>query len=262
MADQGQFQASMADQKRAKGVFPRLPLIKALELPTAIYELGHGDEVRRRTVFDRLGRSPDSGSSRALAVAANSGYELIIGSYQSDYLGLTEKGMTIVAAIDEKSKHAAIFRSLFDNEIFRSFVERYKEKPLPIDEVAIDYLKKNHSLTEADAKNCWEIFKKNIIDFHLIEELSGKNIVVDGETALRHFSERNEGILEDGNEQPAHTAPLDHKPAEKPVTIPKNGLSPQFTFNIQIVIPENATKETYDSIFKSIAEHLLNRSSE
>jgi hypothetical protein len=33
---------------------------------------------------------------------------------------------------------------------------------------------------------------------------------------------------------------------------------PQFHFNIQIVLPENASSETYDSIFSNISKHLLN----
>ncbi len=36
-------------------------------------------------------------------------------------------------------------------------------------------------------------------------------------------------------------------------------IEPQFTFNIQVVLPENASSETYDNIFKSISVHLLGR---
>jgi len=37
---------------------------------------------------------------------------------------------------------------------------------------------------------------------------------------------------------------------------------PQFHFNIQIVLPENASQDTYENIFKSIATYLLNRHEE
>ena len=38
-----------------------------------------------------------------------------------------------------------------------------------------------------------------------------------------------------------------------------SNIIPQFHFNIQIVLPENASQDTYDNIFKSIATYLLNR---
>jgi hypothetical protein len=63
----------------ARGAFPRVPLKDTLELIRAIYALGHGENVRRVSVFDRLNRKPDSGTSRTMVSSANSGYELING---------------------------------------------------------------------------------------------------------------------------------------------------------------------------------------
>ncbi len=45
-------------------------------------------------------------------------------------------------------------------------------------------------------------------------------------------------------------------------TLGNSEIVPQFHFNIQIVLPENATQDTYDNIFRSIATHLLNRREE
>lgn len=38
--------------------------------------------------------------------------------------------------------------------------------------------------------------------------------------------------------------------------------TPHISFNIQVVLPENASPETYDNIFKSIATHLLGHTEE
>ncbi|MCB8945511.1 MAG: DUF5343 domain-containing protein [Ardenticatenaceae bacterium] len=50
-------------------------------------------------------------------------------------------------------------------------------------------------------------------------------------------------------------------PAKKSID-PLSHIEPQFTFNIQVVLPENASMETYNNIFRSIAVHLLGRGSE
>ncbi len=47
---------------------------------------------------------------------------------------------------------------------------------------------------------------------------------------------------------------------EKPSV--RRRIEPQITFNIQVVLPENASVETYDNIFKSIATHLLRQDEE
>lgn len=52
-----------------------------------------------------------------------------------------------------------------------------------------------------------------------------------------------------------------HLPPHKKMFVNSEAV-PQFHFNIQIVLPENATQDTYDNIFKSIATHLLNRREE
>jgi hypothetical protein len=68
---------------------------------------------------------------------------------------------------------------------------------------------------------------------------------------------------------PTATARSVLAPSERPVpvlpstlgqtTASADKIKPQITFNIQVVLPENATSETYDNIFKSIATHLLGR---
>lgn len=250
-------------KKKAVGVFPRLSLSKSLELISAIYELGEGEEVRRRTVFDKLGKSPDSGPSRFLIIACNSGYGLSTGGYQAEYLGLTELGKQVASAKDSYTRFIGIYNALFSNEIFAAFVSRFNDKSVPIDEIAIEYLRKNHDLPEDDAQACWAVFKDNLVEQNLTQELSGKRVIVSREAALEVIGKPN---TKDSGEKPkvttdvsveeTHTQPTSKTKKHTEVT------APQIHFNIQVVIPENASPETYDTIFKSIATHLLNRDNE
>lgn len=67
--------------------------------------------------------------------------------------------------------------------------------------------------------------------------------------------------VEDKNNGSSHSkAALHILPPKK--ALGNSEIIPQFHFNIQIVLPENATQDTYDNIFKSIATHLLNRREE
>ncbi len=253
-------------EKRAVGVFPHLSLSKTLELVNKIYELGEGEPVRRLTVFHKLGKSPDSGASRVLAVANNSGYGLTNGSYAAEYLSLTDRGRQIASAQDPVSKYEGIYEALFSNEIFSAFVNRFNNKGVPIDEIAIEYLKTNHKLPQDDAEACWAVFKENLSDQNLIQEFSGKRIIVSRDAALEILGKSPEKKSDKtGKDGAADTGSMEGSVKQNNTVNDQkssgqvNTIVPQVHFNIQVMIPENASPETYDLIFKSIATHLLNR---
>jgi len=250
--------------KKSIGAFPRLSLTKSLELLNVIYDLGEGEQVRRRTIFDRLGKSPDSGSSRQLVITSNSGYGLITGGYQAEYLGLTELGKIIATAQNAFDKFEAIYNSLYNNEIFSSFMNRFNDKSIPIDEVAIEFFKNSHKLSISDANLCWSVFKENILDQNLSQELSGKRVIISKEEALKTIVVPMEDVTDGTTEKDAVIPPLnlnskDTKPPSNTYRKNEEYITPQIHFNIQVIIPENASADTYDAIFRSIASHLLNR---
>lgn len=77
---------------------------------------------------------------------------------------------------------------LFKNEIFSKFIEYWKEKAFPEDDIASDWLIRTFSLTSQDAKSFWDVIKENIRDYHLTEQLSGKQVVISKEVALQSHS--------------------------------------------------------------------------
>ena len=80
---------------------------------------------RRITLFDQLGKSPDSGPSRSM-ITASSKYGFTSGGYQAEYLELSEDGY--VAFNPEESlqnRLKAKFNLIIcGNEYFKAIYER------------------------------------------------------------------------------------------------------------------------------------------
>jgi hypothetical protein len=242
--------------------FPRIALSKVLVLAKQIYELGEGDPVPRLVVFDRLGKSPDSGTSRMLVTTSNA-YGLTTGSYQAERLGITDRGRSIVEATDQGVVRSYAVKALLDNNLFTLFYEKYQNKGIPQEAVAVDYLKRAGNLSEADAKSAYQVFIANLNDFGFIKEMSGRMTVVSQDLMDVKVLDQNSadvmpptlGVKASGSESGGESNGNGAGTGDLP-----QALVPQFNFNIQVQLPENATAETYDAIFKSMAEHLLKTS--
>lgn len=256
------------DKKRKRGAFPRLPLKKILELCEAVFTLGVGERVRRLEVFDHLGRKPNSGASRQLITISNGGYGLISGGYKAEFLELTELGKNIVASKDESSRLESIYLALFSNTLFDNFISNFGNRQIPpSDSVFLDYLTREHDLSSKDAQACWEVFKENMSDYQLIRELSGNQIIHTKESAFeaikKSFSKPTVNInstksTERNKENEKSQSKISNA---EPISLPTSSTNnnPQFHFNIEIHLPNDATSDQYDAIFKSISKHLLGR---
>ena len=241
----------------SRSVFPRIPLNKVLALAEKIYELGEGDPVPRLVVFDKLGKSADSGPSRMLITTSNA-YGLTTGSYQAERLGITEHGKAIVSLEKDIERQPYLMETLLANNLFVQFYENYKNKNVPEEAIGVDYLKQVGGLNDSDAKAAYEVFIENFKTYGFTKELSGRLKIVSPEIATPSTKDK---VSKNVSETPV-TIGKNTEVGEKREENPKAQLNtsrvvPQFNFNIQIQIPDNASAETYDAIFKSIAEHLL-----
>lgn len=170
---------------RKKGAFPRLPLKKVIELPLSVYKDGQGEQVRRLQVFQSLGKSAESSLSRTL-VTVSSLYGLTTGSYKSEYLHLTGRGKEIAQTIlSGKKALGSIYDVLFSNDIFSGFINYWKNKYMPSDEIASDWISRNYNLSREDGVACWNVVKQNINDYELSEVLSGKQSIRSRDDALK-----------------------------------------------------------------------------
>ncbi|MBB5397511.1 hypothetical protein [Mucilaginibacter sp. AK015] len=250
--------------KKVRGAFPRLPLKKVVELIDAIYDEGQGDPVRRREILEKMGRSPDSSASVVLIQAANKGYSLINGNKNSSHLSLTETGNAI---INDPKSSKVVYEILFSNGYFSAVVEKYKDKPLPSDTVVTDFLIRDHKLDAQDASASWAVIKENMSDYGLLKESGNKSVVIDRDYAASIMDSnvnsddnvvKENAIAKEKTEEPEpKKSEVDDNSKSNPTRVIKN--VPQITFNIQVVLPENASPEVYESIFASMSNHLLGR---
>jgi hypothetical protein len=248
---------------KRRGAFPRVPFKSVLELVDGIQQLGHGDPVRRRTAFEHIGRSPDSSTSYTLNSAATSGYGVVKGGKNASHLELTPSGRRVAEQGSGKERRAAVLDILFDNAYFSALVDKYADRPMPQDSIVVDYLQREQGLEQTDAEACWSVAKDNIYNFRLYEESGGKDIILSRDQALDTF--------EDSDDDPQEEVTEETNTEER--LVPANGgaskrgalnsrIVPQVAFNIQVVLPENATADVYNAIFQSMAVHLLGRNDE
>jgi hypothetical protein len=251
-------------------------LKEALELPKSVYEVGQRDEVRRLLVFNQLNRAPESGPSRALVTASSTAYGLTEGGTQATHLKLTDSGRRIVEPVNETDRLEAAHEALFSNDIFAGFIDHYMDRPIPQNEVAMDWLATNYQLPEKSARSRLDVITANIKDFGLTQVVSGKTLIASRETAMEGMANPpaagDVGASEE--EAAAAGAPATGNGHQVPTpgeaatiatgaSVSAGGSAiPRIHFNVQIHIPENGSPEDYDAIFKSIGTYLLGRKGE
>lgn len=153
-------------------------------LPEGIWKYASGQKIRRITLFDELGKSPDSGTSRTL-ITASSKYGFTNGGYQAEYIELSEEGY--IAFNPEESQENQL-RAKFNlvigrNEYFKSLYEKYKGSKLPIKSVIIDYLGELNLDVEYREDGA-ELFIENAKYLGIIRILSGAERLITIEQAL------------------------------------------------------------------------------
>lgn len=273
MADKAKSSASQKTVEtsgKVRGLFPRIPLRDVLVLPQMIWKLGDGEKVRRLIVFDRLEREPGSGSSRTLITNSN-GYGLTEGGYQADFLSLTERGKKLVGSSNERDTLEAKLDALFENSLLKSFVDTYDQRKVPEDDLAVDYFYTKHNIPKPDAKVCWEVMKSNLEYAGLITDDGGRKVITSRDVRLSKLPAQDpvaptnlNGVSQETENDAAIVLDEEVTRADKEQRVPRRlaAISPQVVFNIQVVIPENASSDAYDAIFRSIGTHLLGNSSE
>lgn len=152
---------------------PSMPFEDALHMSQAIWECASGKKVRRITLFDHLGKSPDSGPSRSL-ITTSSKYGLTSGGYQAEYLELTDDGAK--ASNPDGAIHEVLearFRlAIQGNQYFNHLYDSYKNMKVPSHKVLEDCVIE-FGIEEHEAKQCVETFIVNAKFLGIIKTLSG-----------------------------------------------------------------------------------------
>lgn len=135
-------EAAVQKKKRSQRPFPACSFEEALQLAAHIIEFGVGKPVRRLTLFDHIGKSPDSGPSRQWITNANK-YGLIKGNYTSEQLEITSDG---AKAVDEELPQrdqikARVKLAVQNIEPFKKLYERFAGNKLPPRAALVDAIK-------------------------------------------------------------------------------------------------------------------------
>jgi hypothetical protein len=162
-------------RRRRQRPFPASSFKQAGELAEAMLEIGGGArEVRRVTLFDHLGRSPESGHSRQL-VTNSSRYGITEGSYAAETLTLTDDGLkSFNPDASPRERARAQYKLAIDGIApFKALYERFSGNKLPAQQVMRDFLTGEQDLSEEEAKEAVELFILNAREIGLIQTLSG-----------------------------------------------------------------------------------------
>ena len=165
-------------RERKSRPFPASSFEEALTFTREIFKFGGGQPVRRLTLFDHLGKAPDSGPSRMLITNANK-YNLTKGSYTSEHLSLTPDGLTAVddSLPGQQVLGARIRLAIIDIEPFKQLYERFQNVRLPAKAVLIDTLKELGVPPES-AEEGVDTFIVNLRFLELLQTLSGAERIV------------------------------------------------------------------------------------
>jgi hypothetical protein len=165
--------------------FPASTFHEALVLAEAFQRYAVGQvRVRKLTLFDKLGKAPDSGPSRQL-ITNSSRYGLTKGGNHAEFLELTPEGSLATGEDDPPSKKLqARFELAIKNiEPFNFLYERCKGQKLPGKEFLIDALKESEP-DEASLSECVDTFILNATFLGLLRTIAGSIRLITIEHAL------------------------------------------------------------------------------
>ena len=167
-----------------------------MQIADGIWECASGQKVRRLTLFDHLGKSPDSGTSRTL-VTASSKYGITVGGYQAEHIELTELGgIASNSDSSEVERISARFElAINSNEYFKGLYEAFKGNKMPSTKVLEDTAREL-GIDANEAKGCVDTFVSNAKFIGLIQVLAGAQRLLSIEHLIEEMSKG--GKLDDG----------------------------------------------------------------
>ncbi len=173
-----------AKRKRITRLFPALTYEECLSLGSAIWEYASGQRIRRLTLFDQIGKSPESGNSRILITASNK-YGIINGSTQAEYIELTPNGAIATnpdsPEIEKVKAHFEL--AIKSNEYLLELYTQYKEMKVPSQQVLMDFLQEK-GLDKDNQQRCVDLFLVNAKYIGLIKIMSGTERIISIEHLL------------------------------------------------------------------------------
>lgn len=195
-----------AKRTRRQRPFPACSFEEALELPNAIQESSSGQPIRRLTLFDHLGKSPDSGLSRQLVTNAGK-YGLTKGSYVAEQIELTPEGSKATdqdLSARERAR-ARIKLAIEDIPSFKALFDRFVGNKLPSKSVLVDAIKE-FEVPDDFAEEAVDTFIVNLQFVGLLQTLSGAERIIPVDHYLDSIPARTRRVDLTADEEPIKQA--------------------------------------------------------
>jgi hypothetical protein len=175
--------------------FPSGSFADALEFASSLYQFGSGQPVRRLSLFNHLGKSPEGSTSRLLVTNASK-YGLIEGNYKSESLALTPDGIKSVAddAPPRERMRARIALAVQNTPLFDGLYTRYIGNKLPSREALVDVAKELGESSQF-AEEAVDIFIVNVREVGLLKVLSGVDRLIPIDHALDELPSGSTSIV-------------------------------------------------------------------
>jgi hypothetical protein len=204
--------AGTNQRTRTQRSFPASSFEDAMELANALQRMGT-QKVRRLTLFEELGRSPESGPSRQL-VSNSSRYGITTGGFQAEYIELTADGnlATNPEAVRRQSIGARFRLAIEGVPPFKAIFEEYKGQKLPNQSVIRDFLRERQ-YPEPEIQECIDTFIVNAKFVGLLKTLAGAERLLQLDHLLDDISQEPEVRISDPARELAGTPPS-HVPSE------------------------------------------------
>ena len=174
-------------RKRTERPYPTISFEEALELAQHIQEFAAGKKVRRLTLLDHIGKTETSSATRQW-ITDSKKYGLIEGSYNSEYLELTEEGYK--ASADElplsDRVQARVQLAILNVFAFRVLYEEYAGDKLPLQQVLSDKLR-GHNIDEQLINPLVNIFLVNLKFTGMLKTVAGAERILTVEHLLEEL---------------------------------------------------------------------------
>ena len=172
---------------------PSLTFKDVLPYAEAIQELGAGYKVKREDVFEKLGKSAKSSSSKNITTQSNF-YGLTTGGWTEEFVELREKGKSATSPdVCEDVKQKARFELAIDGvKPFKVLYGQFKDNRLPDQSVLRNILKEKR-VAEKYVNEAVDTFVLNARFLDLIRTEAGVERLLSFETRWGSIAERAEG---------------------------------------------------------------------
>jgi hypothetical protein len=227
---------------RAIRNFPASTFQDALVLAEAFQKYAAGQaRVRKLTLFDKMGKSPDSGPTRQL-ITNSSRYGLTKGGYQADFLELTTEGALATGddVLAPKKLEARFELAIKSIEPFNTLYERCKGQKLPNKEFLIDALRESDP-DEASLSECVDTFILNAKFLGLLRTISGTERLITIEHALEEVNKSSGASI-------TVSTPADTPDAVQSATSPPSGYQ-SICFYITPIGGEDSEQRKHSDFF-------------